>query len=70
MLPKIDSVEWTQLWSMETKVNALNNAIQSIQECLDGQIGEILENEIKEVRNAGKDGKKTESGSGKKGSKR
>ena len=50
MLPKIHSQEWTQLWNMETKVNVLNEAIQSIQECLDGKLGQILEKEMAEVR--------------------
>ena len=28
MLPKIDSPEWSQCWNLETKINALNEAIQ------------------------------------------
>ena len=35
MLPKLDSVEWSTTWGVGQKVDALNQAIQSIQECLE-----------------------------------
>lgn len=50
MLPKVDSTEWKETWNLETKINALNQAIQDIQEYIDSQIGKVIEEEIKEVR--------------------
>ena len=67
MLPKIDSPEWTQCWNLETKINALNDAIQSLSESLDGLISTLVSQEIKD---AGEDGKKAKSTSDKKRSNR
>ena len=58
MLPKIDSQEWKELWNMDTKVNALNEAIQCLQECLDGKLGQVIEEEIEAVREVNRKPKK------------
>ena len=73
MLPKLDSVEWSAQWGVAQKLDALNEAIQSIQECLDGKLGKIIEKEIVDVRNtlvSKEDGDKTNGRSVKKKSKR
>lgn len=70
MLPKLDSVEWSAQWGVAQKLDALNEAIQSIQECLDGKLGKIIDKEIVDVRNTIEVGEKTKSASSKKKSKR
>ena len=50
MLPKLDSTEWSTQWGVGQKLDALNEAIQCLQESLDGKLGEILEKEIRLIR--------------------
>lgn len=59
MLPKIDSTEWKETWNLETKINALNEAIQH----LNHNLSELIANFIveSEVENAREDRKKAKS---------
>ena len=62
MLPKIDSPEWS-VWGVSQKMDALNEAVQSINECVEGALFKSINCEIKETKNAGGDGKKAKKGS-------
>ena len=57
MLPKLDSVEWST-WGVGQKMDALNQAIHSIHECLDGLVNKLVKEEIEGVRDAREDAKK------------